>query len=114
MAEPRLTKFLRELTTNLKKRHAFRKNPHVAMRKAGLSKAHQRLIKGRRVAKLSEAVRAEQPEGKEPIVCVMIIDAMQPPHHKFWNMTDEPAGKKKGRSKKTAGTSRRKTGKTPK
>jgi hypothetical protein len=65
--EQKLTSFLRELTTKKKARTQFRKNPKAAMKKAGLSSAHQKVILSRDPKKIARAVAAEQPPGAEPM-----------------------------------------------
>jgi hypothetical protein len=99
MPEPKLTQFLRNLTTSRAARRRFREDPFGMMKAAGLSKAHQSLIRSRRLAPLSQAVHAEHTAVTEPIVCVIIVDAMRT----FWKIDPVTSARKVGR--RTAGAS---------
>jgi hypothetical protein len=77
--EQKLTSFLREITTNKKARMQFRKNRKAAMKKAGLSSAHQKVILSRDPKKIARAVAAEQPPGAAPLA-FCFTETGKPPH----------------------------------
>jgi hypothetical protein len=103
----KLTTFLKRLTTNAATARRFHKDPHGVMKAAGLSPEQQKLIRGRRMAKLARAIEEENPGAKKPIVCV-ILSNPSTAQEGFWDMSDEkPRSTKAKRSKSGSKTSRK-------
>jgi hypothetical protein len=73
--KPTLTNFLKDLTTDGKARKRYRKNPREAMKKAGLSAAHQKLILSGDAKKMASAIAAEQPEGAAHMVFTAVLES---------------------------------------
>ncbi len=78
MREPKLTRFLRRLTTNGEVRRRFANEPENVMNEAGLSLAQQKVIRSRNARRIAKAIAAEHPKGKKPIVYYGLLNASQP------------------------------------